>query len=97
MKSPAMSTNTNASSELVRPAQYLGFSLAGETYPVQPELVHLDTSYLNGLGYHPARLLDPRQQCTGCGLCAVICPDVCITVYRQRARRAEPEGIRVRL
>jgi 2-oxoglutarate ferredoxin oxidoreductase subunit delta len=59
----------------------------------QPELVQLDTRYVNGLGYHPARLLDPRRQCTGCGLCAVICPDVCISVYRQQARRAEPERL----
>jgi Fe-S-cluster-containing hydrogenase component 2 len=33
-------------------------------------------------GYHPARLFDPRGDCTGCLLCAVICPDVAITVYR---------------
>lgn len=30
-----MSTNTNAPSELTRPAQYLGFSLAGETYAIE--------------------------------------------------------------
>ena len=53
-----------------------------------PKLVHIDTRYLNGLGYHPAHLVDPNNQCTGCGLCAVICPDACITVYRQRAPRA---------
>ncbi|MFL5351031.1 chemotaxis protein CheW [Archangium sp.] len=30
-----MSANTNASSEPTRPAQYLGFSLAGETYAIE--------------------------------------------------------------
>ena len=61
----------------------------------QPQLVHMDTTYLNGLGYHPARLVDPAGQCTGCGLCAVICPDVCITVYRQRVPR--PSAARARV
>lgn len=55
----------------------------------QPHLVHMDQAGLNGLGYHPARLVDPGGQCTGCGLCAVICPDACITVYKLRARRPE--------
>lgn len=30
-----MSTNTNTASEVARPAQYLGFSLAGETYAIE--------------------------------------------------------------
>jgi purine-binding chemotaxis protein CheW len=30
-----MSTNTNTASEAARPAQYLGFSLAGETYAIE--------------------------------------------------------------
>jgi 2-oxoglutarate ferredoxin oxidoreductase subunit delta len=63
------------------------------TTACQPQLVHMDTTRLNGLGYHPARLIDPAGQCTGCGLCAVICPDVCITVYKLRAPR--PQAVRV--
>jgi len=27
-------------------------------------------------------LVDPQHSCTGCALCAVVCPDGCITVYR---------------
>ncbi len=61
----------------------------------QPQLVHMDSTYLNGLGYHPARLIDPAGECTGCGLCAVICPDTCITVYRLRAPR--PVAARARV
>ncbi|OJT17150.1 chemotaxis protein CheW [Archangium sp. Cb G35] len=30
-----MSTNTNTATEVARPAQYLGFSLAGETYAIE--------------------------------------------------------------
>jgi NAD-dependent dihydropyrimidine dehydrogenase PreA subunit len=28
-------------------------------------------------------LLDPDHNCTGCALCSVVCPDGCITVYRE--------------
>jgi 2-oxoglutarate ferredoxin oxidoreductase subunit delta len=62
------------------------------TTACQPRLIYMDTRYLNGLGYHPARLVDPDGQCTGCGLCAVICPDVCITVYQRRVPRSHPEA-----
>jgi 2-oxoglutarate ferredoxin oxidoreductase subunit delta len=37
---------------------------------------------LNSRGYRPVILLDPAHNCTGCALCAVVCPDGCITVYR---------------
>jgi 2-oxoglutarate ferredoxin oxidoreductase subunit delta len=37
---------------------------------------------LNPKGYRPAMLVDPENKCTGCALCAVVCPDACITVYR---------------
>jgi 2-oxoglutarate ferredoxin oxidoreductase subunit delta len=42
---------------------------------------------LNARGYHPVYLLDPQGRCTGCGLCAVICPDACFTVYRTSGGR----------
>jgi 2-oxoglutarate ferredoxin oxidoreductase subunit delta len=65
------------------------------TTACQPRLLEMDTTYLNGLGYHPARLVDPAGLCTGCGLCAVICPDVCLTVYRQRAPRVPLQRVGV--
>jgi len=34
-------------------------------------------------GYHPAVLI--AQGCTGCGICAIVCHDAAITVYRIRA------------
>jgi formate hydrogenlyase subunit 6/NADH:ubiquinone oxidoreductase subunit I len=37
-------------------------------------------------------LLDPDHHCTGCGLCAVICPDVCLIVYRTPPTRQPAAG-----
>jgi len=28
--------------------------------------------------------------CTGCGVCALICPDVVFTVYRQKKTKRKP-------
>jgi 2-oxoglutarate ferredoxin oxidoreductase subunit delta len=36
-------------------------------------------------GYHPAELI--AQGCTGCGICAVVCPEAAIEVYREVQRR----------
>jgi 2-oxoglutarate ferredoxin oxidoreductase subunit delta len=42
---------------------------------------------LNAKGFHPAELLEVAGRCTGCAICAVVCPDVCITVYREQPVR----------
>jgi 2-oxoglutarate ferredoxin oxidoreductase subunit delta len=42
-------------------------------------------------GYHPAEL--KSLGCTGCGICAVVCPEVAITVYREVSQKtAASEG-----
>ena len=35
----------------------------------------------NNKGYHPARLMKP-EECVGCCACAMMCPDMAITVER---------------
>jgi len=42
---------------------------------------------LNSIGYHPARLHDP-DECTSCALCAVMCPESGIAVYRRKRRKS---------
>jgi len=36
-------------------------------------------------GYHPAELI--AEGCTGCGICAVVCPDAALTVFRELQAR----------
>ncbi len=36
----------------------------------------------NVKGYRPAEIIDPDGECTGCAICAVICPEAAISVYR---------------
>jgi 2-oxoglutarate ferredoxin oxidoreductase subunit delta len=37
---------------------------------------------INEMGYHPAALEEP-ENCTGCTLCALVCPDMVIEVERE--------------
>ena len=48
-------------------------------------IVKLDTDRLTAKGYHPARLTD-AELCTACQNCALVCPDVAITVYKEVAQ-----------
>ena len=36
---------------------------------------------MNEGGYHPVVQSDP-EQCTGCAICALVCPDVCVTIVK---------------
>ena len=51
----------------------------------------IDLSRLTAKGYHPAFMLHP-EDCTGCGICAVVCPDAAITVYRGVRPGTKKEG-----
>jgi 2-oxoglutarate ferredoxin oxidoreductase subunit delta len=41
----------------------------------------------NARGYRPVMLVDPEGKCTGCALCALMCPDVVLTVFRYDSRK----------
>jgi 2-oxoglutarate ferredoxin oxidoreductase subunit delta len=45
------------------------------------KLIFIDTSKINIIGYHPAAFED-KGECIGCALCAEVCPDVAIEVYK---------------
>lgn len=44
-------------------------------------IIALSEEKINDKGYHPAELTKP-EECTGCATCAMMCPDVAITVER---------------
>lgn len=41
---------------------------------------------INSKGYHPVEAFAPKK-CTGCTLCAVICPDVALIIKRKSPER----------
>ena len=44
-------------------------------------ILELDPDVITAKGYHPAHCTD-QEKCTGCATCALMCPDVAITVER---------------
>jgi 2-oxoglutarate ferredoxin oxidoreductase subunit delta len=44
-------------------------------------VLELDKERLTPKGYHPAYIF--KDGCTGCAICALVCPDAAITVYRE--------------
>ena len=43
--------------------------------------IALSKTKINAKGYHPAECVKP-EECVGCAMCAVTCPDVAIKVER---------------
>jgi 2-oxoglutarate ferredoxin oxidoreductase subunit delta len=58
--------------------------LCVEACPVH--VIALNNDKITQRGFHPAYLA--ADGCTGCGICAIVCPEAAITVYREK--RAEP-------
>lgn len=44
------------------------------------DVLELDESVVNALGYHPVRLTDATA-CTSCALCARVCPEAAFAVF----------------
>ncbi|VAX33258.1 hypothetical protein MNBD_NITROSPIRAE02-1700 [hydrothermal vent metagenome] len=44
-------------------------------------IIETDSGF-NKAGYYPVRLTDP-DKCTGCVLCAEVCPELAIMVWRE--------------
>lgn len=45
------------------------------------EIMQLETEVITQKGYHPAHCVD-QDRCTSCLNCAMMCPDVAITIER---------------
>jgi len=56
-----------------------GCGLCVEACP--KKLLSLSQSDLNAKGYHPAIITD-QEKCIACAMCAMMCPDVVITVEK---------------
>lgn len=56
-----------------------GCNLCVSVCPVK--ILALDTTSLNKKGYHPAGVVEP-EKCIACINCALICPDLVITVEK---------------
>jgi NAD-dependent dihydropyrimidine dehydrogenase PreA subunit len=44
-------------------------------------VVHDGDTVVIPRGYHPVQVY--KEGCTGCAICALVCPDAAITVYRE--------------
>ena len=51
--------------------------------PLPVDIVLMDTKRINSKGYHPATVIE-MDKCIGCANCAMICPDMVITVERKK-------------
>jgi 2-oxoglutarate ferredoxin oxidoreductase subunit delta len=49
----------------------------------RPGILQMSTTAFNAKGYRPIEVTD-MDLCTGCNVCAITCPDVVFTVYRQK-------------
>lgn len=48
-----------------------------------PKGVLKPASRINRMGYTPAEVNEEKaRDCTGCGVCAMMCPDISVTVHR---------------
>ena len=62
--------------------------VCGLCIPVCPQKVIIRSKKLNQKGYSPAQFKENTAEgekgCTGCVMCATVCPEVAIEVYRAK-------------
>ena len=46
------------------------------------KILRLSDTQMNAKGFHPAEICDAKA-CTGCAACALMCPDVAITIEKE--------------
>jgi 2-oxoglutarate ferredoxin oxidoreductase subunit delta len=51
------------------------------------KVLALNVDHRTPKGYHPVYLI--AEGCTGCAICALVCPEAALTVYREVPIRAE--------
>lgn len=51
-------------------------------YVCPRKVLDIDDNRINRKGYSPSVPVRP-EDCIGCGNCAIMCPDSCISVYRE--------------
>ncbi len=51
------------------------------------KVLALNMDHLTPKGYHPVYLI--AEGCAGCAICALVCPEAALTVYREAPIRAE--------
>jgi len=54
-------------------------------------LIHPSKSKVNKRGLFPVEFSDKDGECNACMLCAIVCPDVAIRVYREAKKPAKTE------
>ncbi|OGK11229.1 MAG: hypothetical protein A2Y63_04985 [Candidatus Riflebacteria bacterium RBG_13_59_9] len=52
------------------------------------ELMQNTKAKINIRGLYPVAYIDPEGKCTGCRLCAIVCPDVAIRVYKEPRKKS---------
>jgi NAD-dependent dihydropyrimidine dehydrogenase PreA subunit len=48
---------------------------------VMPVKGWIEVDEITPKGYHPVKLV--MEGCTGCGICAIMCPEAALAVYRE--------------
>jgi len=57
------------------------------------ELIRPVKDRVNKRGLFPVEFIDPEGKCNACMLCAIVCPDVAIKVYREEKKaKQEQQG-----